>query len=62
MAISYFSILVWIFLFIYYYYFFFFTLQVNREVVNTHFGRGVPKYNAIRENSGQWMVQVQSDG
>lgn len=32
------------------------------QTVNTHFGRGEPNYNAIRENSGKWLVQIQSDG
>ena len=31
-------------------------------VTNDYFGCGEPKYSALGETKGKWMVQVQGDG
>ena len=31
-------------------------------VVNEHFGKGTPDYQAVSEKKGKWIVKVQGDG
>ena len=34
----------------------------NYTVVNDHFGKGVPDYEAVSKKKGKWVIQVQGDG